>query len=145
MVYYLDNNNDELLIGTIDFNTILDEEGIDKQDPDFGFKTCEVFIWKKEGFGIPHIHIKNENIDTCVCIYKAYYFLHGESHVDMMNNDSCKKFNEWLKKPNKRKRYEGYTNWEVACLLWKGRYSNPVGEVSEQPDYTKLNENGAVS
>lgn len=137
-------NVDKKFIGYIDFNNILTEESIDKKDPDFGFGTCEVFIWKREGSNIPHIHIKNKNIDTCVCIYKPYYFLHGQSHIDIMNNDQCKEFNNWMKMQNKRSRYKGFTNWEVACILWKNTFPSLIEEVNVQPDYTKLNKNGAI-
>ena len=45
---------------------------------------------------------------------------------------------------NKRSRYKGFTNWEVACILWKNAFPNPIEEVNVQPDYTKLNKNGAI-
>lgn len=132
------------IIGIINFNNSITEENIDKNDPDFGFGSCEVYIWKKEGDNIPHIHIKNDKIDTCVCIYTPYYFLHGNSHVDHMNNKACNKFNDWMKKYNKRPRYSGFTNWEVASILWKSAFPDSMNEVTKQPDYTKLNYNGDI-
>lgn len=131
-------------IGTIEFENIINEESIDKDSPKLGNITCDVFIWVKEGENIPHLHITGKGIDTAIHIYSNYYFLHGP-HTSWLTNKQCEDLNKWFKKKNKRGRYKDYTNWEAADLIWRKNFPNPIEFCEEQPDYTKLNENGTKS
>ena len=100
----------------------------------------EVWVYNKEGDGIPHFHIVNsmENFSCCVKILKPDYFIHTGKE-DTLNSKLKKSLINFL--TSKHRKRKNITNWEYICMCWDDNNSNY--ELSEEiydnmPDYTKL-------
>ena len=100
----------------------------------------EIWVYNREGDGIPHFHIINEQngFSCCVKILECAYFMHTGKE-DVLNNKLKKSLVAFLKKPHRR--LKEYTNWQYLCACWDDNNSNY--ELSEEayenmPDYTKL-------
>lgn len=138
--------------------TLIGEFSIDYNDEDIledtkiadiiqsGKKTInyQLYVYSDEG-PIPHFHLlekfdTNRRVDTCICIFQAKYFVHG-NHTSTLNNKELKILDSFLRSEVS----VGVSYWQYIVLIWdtnneynKERYPQ-LRYVSKQPDYTKTN------
>lgn len=100
----------------------------------------EIWIYNREGDGIPHFRIVNEEEDfsCCVRILECDYFKHTGKE-DTLNTKLKKSLNTFLKSPHRKNKK--ITNWEYLCACWDDNNSNyelpdDIGE--NMPDYLNL-------
>jgi len=114
-------------IGTID--TQIGKEG-----------NYEIWIYNREGDGIPHFHITNDEdgFSCCVKILECAYFKHSGKE-DVLNTKLKKSLVSFLRRPHRKLKM--YTNWEYLCACWDDNNSNyllpdDIGE--NMPNYLNL-------
>lgn len=100
----------------------------------------EVWVYNKEGDGIPHFHIVNseENFSCCIKILEPDYFIHTGKE-DTLNSKLKKALINFL--TSKHRKRKTITNWEYICMCWDDNNSNyelPEEIYDNMPDYTKL-------
>lgn len=100
----------------------------------------EIWVYNREGDGIPHFHIINEEaqFSCCIKIQECDYFKHtGKENT--LNNKLKKSLMMFLK--SKHKKLKVVTNWEYLCACWDDNNSNyelpdDIGE--NMPNYLNL-------
>ena len=100
----------------------------------------EVWVYNKEGDGIPHFHIVNseENFSCCVKILEPNYFIHTGKE-DTLNSELKKSLINFL--TSKHRKRKNITNCEYIFMCWDDNNSNyelPEEIYDNMPDYTKL-------
>lgn len=103
----------------------------------------EIWVYNREGDGIPHFHIINEeeNFSCYVKILECDYFKHTGKE-DILNNKLKKSLVHFLKSPHKRLR--NYSNWEYLCACWDDNnfnYELPEDIGQNMPNYLNLPNN----
>lgn len=133
------------LLGTINFDTLMNEQEIENKNNRFKPKSigeCKVEIYAGEG-QIPHMHVFNndKSFEACICIHSNHYFAHGGKYNSKFSSKQCKEFNEWMNGLNIK--FAGnITNWQVASGLWE--FLNPDCKFPEnrkvriQPHYEDM-------
>jgi len=100
----------------------------------------EVWVYDREGDGIPHFHIvnKQEQFSCCVRILECDYFIHtGKENT--LNAKLKKSLVMFLKKPHRK--LHSVTNWEFLCACWDDNNSNyelPENIYDNMPNYLNL-------
>lgn len=100
----------------------------------------EVWVYDKEGNGIPHFHIvnKEDNFSCCIKILECDYFIHTGKE-DTLNAKLKKSLVTFLTKPHRK--LKGITNWQYVCACWddnNSRYELPEEIYDNMPDYRNL-------
>ena len=102
----------------------------------------EVVIYTEDDGYIPHFHFRNreKGFDTCICIEKAEYFIHGK-HQNKLNTSLKDELSHFMKDRADVDFLEGVeiTNWQYVASLWNKNNSKvKVSLQSTIPDYTQL-------
>lgn len=100
----------------------------------------EIWIYNREGDGIPHFHIINEeeNFSCCVRILECAYFIHTGKE-DTLNTKLKKSLMVFLN--SNHRKLKGVTNWEYLCACWDDNNSNfelPEDIGNNMPNYLNL-------
>ena len=100
----------------------------------------EIWVYNREGDGIPHFHITNNQNDfsCCVKILECGYFFHTGKE-DVLNTKLKKSLIAFLKKPHRK--LKNYTNWQYLCACWddnNSAYELPEEAYDNMPDYMNL-------
>ena len=100
----------------------------------------EIWIYNREGDGIPHFHIVNDQtgFSCCVCILECKYFIHTGKE-DTLNTKLKKSLVAFLNKPHRK--LPNYTNWQYLCACWddnNSSYELPNEAYQNMPNYLNL-------
>ena len=141
----MNSNIETAYIGTIIFDDALNEAEVSGKTNRPSFKSigeCKVEVYSNEG-NIPHFHMYNlsNTFNTCICIYSANYFSHGNKYTDKLSSSQRKQLDKWLLSIPKDP-ISNMTNWAGIVFIWE--HMNPdcnfsnSRKVSIQPKYSDM-------
>ena len=112
----------------IELDSILNEESFkgQKYNEFPGLSKPTFWVFPKEGYNIPHFHIKanSDNFNCAICLYENKFFIHPHAPNVLTNSKQKKFLCEILDSTPKR-----YNNnlWTALCNIWdKYRESNTL-------------------
>lgn len=101
----------------------------------------EIFVFTNDSGNIPHFHYRSDNkkFNTCICIEKCSYFLHGNKQ-DKLNSSQRKSLDKFMGSECKITKHFTGTYWDYVVSLWNANNSSiKIDENNvNKPDYTKL-------
>lgn len=135
------SKENEIIIGEFNVDELLKEESVSEADLT-GLGRIKITVYTNEAAGYPHFHIIRNDKEklSCICIFKARYFVH-DAYVLKLNSKQRKQLDKILRMPFKGN--PNITNWERIAEVWlttnddNGLFASYAK--SKQPDYTKLN------
>lgn len=117
---------------------VLTEASISIQTNPIGIKNVkQIILHSKEGYGIPHFHIKRTNgNDCCVMLNDNKFFNHGHNN-GLLSSKEQKELDRWLRLINAED--PRYTNFQALGNIWNG-IPNVKFQVDlyRDFDYTKM-------
>ena len=109
------HNEDPIMSLEINFDDIIIEDNVSKLNLK-RLGECKILIYSNEG-PLPHFHLqsKNDEFKTCICIYSAHYFAHGEAYRGTLNSGQRNQLDAYLRSRVKN----NMTIWEQIANFWE--------------------------
>lgn len=141
----IDISRKSISIGTIEFSDSINEYSIEKSDNLPNIKKlgiCDVVVYGNEG-KIPHLHVKSNNGDVCICLHTNKYFSHNPKYIQFSSSSRKKEFDNWMRLPNKKISNEynngnPMANYEAAVRIWEMNNGKSEFNMTVQPNYSVM-------
>lgn len=106
---------------------------------DLSWGKTKIFIYDYDE-KIPHVHLKAESKECCICLYEPAYYGHKESYRNELTDNDCRMLNEFFKSVDSDL---GKVTWNICTTLWNvglhGKYEHKeefMQNKEKQPNYT---------